>query len=304
MTAWIACDWGTSNLRLWALDADGRVLAERTSDKGMGRLAPDGYEPALLDLATQFLPADVCPFTVPVPVIVCGMAGARQGWREAPYLPVPCVPSGAGAVRVATRDPRLEVHILPGLSQTDPADVMRGEETQIAGLLHGDPGFDGVLCLPGTHSKWVRAAGGRVLHFGTVMTGELFALLSEHSVLRHTVGGGEDPAAFDAAVTAALADPAGWMTRLFPLRAEALLGDLSPATAGARLSGGLIGAELAAMRATWQGQQVALIGADRLSDLYARALTGQGVPVTRHDARALTLAGLKAAHAALGKVAA
>lgn len=294
MTQWLACDWGTSNLRLWAMDAGGRVLEERSSQNGMARLTPGAFEAALLELATEFLPVSGT-----LPVIICGMAGARQGWREAPYLPVPCAPAATGAVRVPTDEARLDVHILPGLSQADPADVMRGEETQIAGLLHEQPDFDGVLCLPGTHVKWVRIAGGQVQSFATSMTGELFALLADQSVLRHSVGPGWDDFAFDKAVHEALADPAGWVSRLFPLRAEALLGEPAPGVARARLSGGLIGAELAAMRPIWQDRPVGVVGADALSDLYVNALRREGARVTRHDAREMTLSGLRAAHGAL-----
>tara|TARA_R110002020_G_scaffold70506_5_gene182892 strand:+ start:968 stop:1870 length:903 start_codon:yes stop_codon:yes gene_type:complete len=295
--SWIGCDWGTSNLRLWAMDAEGRVLEERQSENGMGRLQPGAFEAALLELASEFLPASGT-----MPVVICGMAGARQGWREAPYLPVPCTPAAHGAVHVPTADPRLSVHILPGLSQADPADVMRGEETQIAGVLREDPGFDGVLCLPGTHVKWARVAGGQVQGFATSMTGELFALLADQSVLRHSVGAGWNDDAFDAAVHDALADPAGWVSRLFPLRAEALLGDPAPGVARSRLSGGLIGAELAAMRGIWQDRPVGIVGADALSDLYARALRQEGTTVTRNDAREMTLSGLRTAHAALSEV--
>ncbi|MEO1470674.1 MAG: 2-dehydro-3-deoxygalactonokinase, partial [Pseudomonadota bacterium] len=86
-TAWLAVDWGTTRLRAWAMDEAGRVLAERASDDGMARLAPEAFEPALLALVGDLLSDARVP--VPVPVTICGMAGARQGWREAPYRSVP-----------------------------------------------------------------------------------------------------------------------------------------------------------------------------------------------------------------------
>lgn len=292
--AWIAADWGTTNLRLWAFDAAGALLAERQSDRGMGRLAPDGYEPALMDLVGDLLDDER-----PVPVLICGMAGARQGWQEAAYRPVPCAPGGAGAIRVATRHPRLDVRILPGLSQAAPADVMRGEETQIAGFLDGAPGFDGILCLPGTHSKWVRVCDGRVESFRTCMTGEVFALLAEHSVLRHSLDEEWDDDAFDAALAGAVEAPEALPLHLFPLRAEALLSGQAPGVARARLSGLLIGAELAALRGFWQGHEVVLIGEARLAGLYARGLAALDVPTRREDAARMTLRGLQAARADL-----
>ncbi|MDZ4095977.1 MAG: 2-dehydro-3-deoxygalactonokinase, partial [Paracoccaceae bacterium] len=173
------------------------------------------------------------------------------------------------------------------------ADVMRGEETQIAGALALHPGFDGVICLPGTHSKWTHVSAGEVVSFQTCMTGELFALLSTQSVLRHGMAGdGWDDAAFDAALSDALSRPEKLATRLFSLRAEGLLAGLAPAQARARLSGLLIGIELAATRPYWLGQPVTLIGAEKLSGLYARALAAQGVVARQLPGAACTLAGL------------
>ncbi len=286
--AWIAVDWGTSNLRAWAMDSANTVLGEASSEDGMGTLARDGFEPALLRLITPWLSGG------PVPVIACGMVGSRQGWCEAPYRTVPCPPLDAAAQALApTTDPRLQVHIAPGLKQTAPPDVMRGEETQIAGALSLIPGYDGILCLPGTHSKWVQISAGEVVSFQTFMTGELFALLSEHSVLRHGMAGeGWDDAAFDIAVSDALSRPEKIAARLFALRAEGLIATLTPEAARARLSGLLIGIELAAARPYWLGQRVTLVGAAKLSTAYARALAAQGVEAERLPVTDCTLAGL------------
>lgn len=284
---WIAVDWGTSNLRAWAMGADGRVLAEAESDEGMGKLAPEGFEAALLRLITPWLAGNP-------PVLACGMVGSRQGWREAPYRAVPCTPLDRAALIAApTTDPRLNVTIAPGLMQADPADVMRGEETQIAGALRLLPGYDGVLCLPGTHSKWAHISAGEVVSFQTFMTGELFALLSTASVLRHGMqGSGWDEAAFDTAVTDALSRPERLGARLFSLRAQGLIAGLTPDAARARLSGLLIGMELAAARPYWLGQRVTLIGAEKLSTAYARALAAQGITAGRLSVTDCTLAGL------------
>lgn len=292
---WIAVDWGTSRLRLWPM-AGNRALTRIDSAGGMGTLARDAYEPLMLDLLADHLPADGT-----LPVICCGMAGARQGWAEAPYATVPCAPPTIEtATRVTTTDPRLSVHILPGIRQDSPADVMRGEETQIAGLLATRPGFDGVICLPGTHTKWVHVSAGEVISFRTFMTGELFALLAEASVLHHTIAAeGWDEPAFAAALDEAMARPAAIAAELFGLRAEALLHGLAPQTARARLSGMLIGLELAAARPYWLGQPVVVIGAPQIARAYLAALAAQGVPEDSAEAEAMTLAGLTAAHARL-----
>jgi 2-dehydro-3-deoxygalactonokinase len=292
--SWIAVDWGTSNLRAWAMDAAGRPLAEAAAPAGMGGLAPEAFEPALLAVIGPWL----APGRVTT-VVACGMVGSRQGWIEAPYAAVPCPPPRAAA-RPRTTAPRLAVHVLPGLRQDRPADVMRGEETQIAGLLAARPGFDGVACLPGTHSKWAHLSAGEVVSFATFMTGELFALLSEVSVLRHSLAGeGWSEPDFLEALDDSLARPERLAGRLFGLRAESLLHGLGPDRASARLSGLLIGAELAAAKPWWLGREVALIGAPRLAGTYARALASLGVAARSHDVAAMTLAGLAAAHDAL-----
>lgn len=290
---WIAADWGTSNLRVWAMTNAGEVLAEAQSDEGMGTLAQHAFEPALLRLVSDWLGART-------PVIACGMVGSRQGWQEAPYRAVPCTPCDGSLTKIATHDPRLAVYIIPGLKQQNPADVMRGEETQIAGYVAANPNFDGVIGLPGTHSKWAHISAKECVSFQTYMTGEIFACLTENSVLRHSVRTQDwSDAAFDTAVQDAMSNPARMAATLFSLRADSLLNDLPAGDARGRLSGLLIGAELAAARPYWLGQEIVLIGAPKLSALYARALTLLGCAPRLPEAQNLTLAGLSAAYLSL-----
>lgn len=295
---WIAADWGTSTLRVWAMDSAGAVLAEARSADGMAGLAPEDFEPAFLRLAGDWLEKGST-----INVIICGMAGSRQGWAEALYTPVPCPPFGSAAPTLApTRDPRLRVHLLPGLSQSTPPDVMRGEETQILGVLARRSSFDGIICLPGTHSKWVHVSAGEVVSFATFMTGELFDLLSTRSVLRHTLTGGDwSPDAFAAALDETLSRPERVAAKLFSLRAETLLNGLPPGPARARLSGLLIGLELAGARNWWLGRDVVLVGAPALADIYAAALHQCGLTADRLDPTETTLDGLRAARSAMAK---
>lgn len=299
MTAeWIAVDWGTTNLRVWIMGPNGVVVDHLSSDQGMGTLTPDAFEPALLGLIDGYLSPDHV-----TPVFCCGMVGARQGWAEAPYANVPTKPAQYDqALAVPSADSRISVHILPGLSQSHPADVMRGEETQIAGYLAQNPDFDGVLCLPGTHSKWAHISAGEVVSFKTYMTGELFALLSQGSVLRHSLGGPDwdntewDNDAFIAAVDHSYARPQSVAGDLFSIRARDLLVGTNAGQARAGLSGSLIGLELAAARPYWLGQQVVLIGAPAMVAIYDRALGHLGAMVARHSGDDVTLAGLCAAY--------
>jgi len=291
---WIAVDWGTSNLRAWAMDAEGAPLASASSAAGMGGLAPEAFEPALLALVGGWLAPGRA-----TEVVACGMVGARQGWIEAPYAAVPCAP-GRAFVTAPTADPRLAVRVLGGLSQAAPPDVMRGEETQIAGLIAATPRFDGIACLPGTHSKWAHVSAGEVVSFASFMTGELFALLARQSVLRHGVAaeGWSEPD-FAEAVEETLARPERLAARLFGIRAAGLLDGLAPERARARLSGLLIGAELAAARPYWLGREVVLVGAPAAAAAYAAALGLCGAATRHSEADATTLAGLAAARAAM-----
>lgn len=288
--AWIAVDWGTTNLRAWAMSADDEILAHACSRNGMSRLQPAEFEGALLQLVEPWLgPEPVC-------VIACGMVGARQGWIEAPYRTVPCPPLAQSFATPAVRNPYLQVRVIPGLKQENPADVMRGEETQIAGFLHENTSFDGVLCLPGTHTKWAHVSAGKVIGFQTFMTGENFALLSEQSVLRHSVDRESwDDQAFAAAVGDLLSRPERLAAKLFDIRAKELLHGQRGGGATATLSGVLLGVELAAARPYWSDQRVALVGAPPLVDFYAKALELQGIATEITDADRKTLTGLIAA---------
>ncbi|EBA13176.1 2-dehydro-3-deoxygalactonokinase [Roseobacter sp. CCS2] len=287
---WIAVDWGTSNMRAWAMSASGTVLAEATSDQGMGKLTKDGFEPALLSAVGDWING-------PTTVIACGMVGSRQGWIEAPYVATPCGTLPDGLVEAPTLHTDLTVYVIPGIKQTNPADVMRGEETQISGFLARNPGWDGVICLPGTHTKWVHISADEVVSFQTFMTGELFATIANETVLRHSIAAdGWDDAAFSAGLDMGISRPERLAARLFSLRANGLLNDMPGNAARAQLSGLLIGTELAAAKPYWLGQQIAVIGDSGLSKLYITALATQAAPAMQVNAQAITLAGLTTAY--------
>ncbi|MGR3394977.1 2-dehydro-3-deoxygalactonokinase [Pseudooceanicola nanhaiensis] len=168
-----------------------------------------------------------------------------------------------------------------------------GEETQIAGFLAAHPGFDGVICLPGTHTKWVHISAGEIVSFRTFLTGELFALLSTQSVLRHSVGPEDwDAAAFAEGATDAMTAPQELGSRLFSLRAGSLLDGTPPAACRARLSGLLIVLELAGARSYWLGREIAIVGAAALAGHYRAALAGVGADARLHPGEELALAGL------------
>ncbi len=279
MISWIGVDWGTTNLRAFAIDDNGLAMEEKSSPKGMSSLKPEEFEATLVELIDDWLDNERC-----IPVFACGMVGARQGWVEAQYRAVPCTPvSSSQLTNVKTTDRRIDVKILPGLCQSSPADVMRGEETQIAGS----------ICLPGTHSKWVRVKNGNVVSFRTFMTGEMFALLSEQSVLRHSVSEvGTDVGEFLKAVSIASEDPNSTTETMFSIRAGSLLADVEPTSARANLSGMLVGQELGVAKKFWDGLPVIVVGAQNLSKLYVRALKQLSVKVTVESGNTAVLDGL------------
>lgn len=304
MTAdWIAVDWGTSNLRAWGIDAAGEIAFSRSSDQGMGKLTPDAYPGVLKTLL-----GDAIDIAAPTDVLICGMAGARQGWREAPYLDAPADLSRLAAAGVSPEVPGsgLQATILPGvcLRNAGSEDVMRGEETQLLGLSSLGGGFDGLVVMPGTHSKWALLEGGRLTRFSTAMTGELFEVLATHSVLRHSLqgerDGEENTAGFDAGLAQGLDSPERLTATLFKVRAGALLSGRNSSWCAGFLSGLLIGAEIGGQRDWLGGAEVPLVGSPKLCALYAKGFAALGAKSRLVDATDATLSGLKAARAQRG----
>jgi 2-dehydro-3-deoxygalactonokinase len=281
-------------MRVWLIDGAGNVLAERRGDDGLITAQQKGFSTLLeRHLAAMGAPASL-------PVIICGMAGSRQGWLEAPYVTVPS-PIGAilaGAARIPGQ--ARDIRIVPGLAQReiDAPDVMRGEETQLAGAGLSAKGRQ-LVCMPGTHSKWVLIEDGAVAGFGTWPTGELFSVLAAHSILRHSLGEQPRPVTsdnpfFQRWCQTALAEGGDVTARLFSIRAAGLLHDLKPDDAAACLSGLLIGGEIASARRR-QGAGstgVVLIASGALAALYQTALGLAGLGVRTVDADEAVRAGL------------
>jgi 2-dehydro-3-deoxygalactonokinase len=289
----IAVDWGTSRLRAWLVDSGGRAIAEADSDQGIGTIS-GGHE-AIFEALVAAWPK--------VPAIMAGMVGSRQGWREAAYVPCPATPAALAMqiTRFATSGGR-PMAIVPGLVFAAPlrdGDVIRGEETQIIGLIDRQPDFSGTAILPGTHSKWARIEKGTVVDFQTFITGELFALLSQKSFLRHSVA--EDRRDLSQAPDFALAvkrtahDGLPFLGALFSVRARQLLTDVSRENNLAYLSGLVIGGEIAAARsvhALGSATAMRIVGSRSLARAYRKALEIVGLPAEALDGSELVLGGL------------
>lgn len=288
--AWVAADWGTSNLRVWLVDQDGRILQHGASGDGMSALEPHTFEAALLSLVDKWFSKEQA-----IRVIACGMVGAKQGWIEAPYRHAPCsFVHNEPMMAAPCKDPRLSVHIAPGICQLDPADVMRGEETQLLGWLTAHKAESGLVCMPGTHAKWVQVEQGRLSHFRTMMTGEVFALLRQHSVLRHSLGSDtQDKPSFLEGVRQGFDQPEKTFARLFSIRARGLVGVFTPAQASSYLSGLLIGSDIASNEALHDHPEgVTLIGQGALCEAYQTALDCIDVRSRIVDGTDAVLAGL------------
>lgn len=290
-----AVDWGTTRFRLWLVDAEGCILKEVHSEEGLTTALSVGFE-AILEKHLKRLDA---PDNLNV--VICGMAGARQGWKEARYLDAPADLYNVFENAVKVKAERRDIRILPGIAQRDSErpDVMRGEETQLLGCVSTSPpgNSTNTVCMPGTHSKWVSLDNTRVRYISTYMTGDLFSALSEHTILSMSMQDGAlvepDDQVFLANVERSIKSPQNLNMALFSLRASQLLGYSAPGSGRAALSGALIGMELAgALPEFGNPANVTLLGGGKLSDLYESALAALKIGITRIDAEKAGLAGL------------
>lgn len=276
----IAVDWGSSSLRAVLMDPQGQILQRRQFEQGVLQVPPGQFEQVFEQHLGDWLGQSraLC--------LISGMAGSRQGWREAPYCPCP-----AGFADLIPRLLWLRsgLALVPGLHAVNPSakgqtaagrdDVMRGEEIQIFGALALAGLAQAELILPGTHSKWVTVRDGRVQRFQTFMTGELYALLSQHSILARTLTPSAelDEPVFLAAVALAQQGP-GLLAHVFGTRTSALFERLRPDQQASHLSGLLIGEELRAITTQRNADnRLLLVGSTLLTRRYSLALGHLGL---------------------------
>jgi len=263
----IGIDWGTTAMRAFRLENQ-HILERREAPLGISSVGAGGFERALRDTVGDWLEAGESG------VLMCGMVGSRQGWREAPYVGCPAGADALAAGLLPVAFPGATVAIVPGVQGRDAAgvpEVMRGEETQLVGLM--DTGA-GLVCLPGTHSKWAVLADCSITGFTTHLTGEAFAALRGHTILgRMMQDGPAEPEAFLRGVARAQ-EGGGLLHHLFGVRTLGLFAALSERDAGSYLSGLLIGHEVAAAAPSGP---VHLVGAAPLCRLYALALEHHGI---------------------------
>lgn len=297
-SAFIAGDWGTSRLRLYLCDPSGHVLARA-----------EGEGAAVLDCAGRFAAA-VAPWDKAhgkLPALLGGMVGSTIGWHEVPYLSCPARPEAIAAAALRFEDDDRAIAIVPGLkcvSRTGAPDVMRGEEVQILGALRLYPELAKgcrIICMPGTHAKWVAVEDGAVMEFQTALSGELFDLLRKHSVLARD--GGEvraDSHAFTQGLDFFRRNAqADLLHLLFSTRSRVVTGEMPKADGASYLSGLVLGADVDTAVSLFNlspEDTVHLICAPALAALYGKALAQYGLKINVLDGDACALAGLVRIH--------
>ena len=286
--ALIAIDWGSSSFRAYLMSEEADVLDEIASGDGIGSVDSGAYPATLRRLVGRWLDAHAA-----LPVIASGMVGSRHGWREAAYVQCPAGPRDVASHLTQVEADGRRVALAPGLSYVDDAglpDVMRGEETEIFGI--ADSGAR-LIVLPGSHSKWARVEGERVVAFKTFVTGELFAALRDHTVLGAFARAAPERAPGEAfalgverGAAAAGNGKSGLLGLMFGARTLPLMGKLDPDDSGEYLSGLLIGAEIGEARRLYSGEAPHVAGAEALVKRYIAAFGALGVAARAAPPRA------------------
>jgi 2-dehydro-3-deoxygalactonokinase len=281
----IAVDWGTTNRRGYAIGPDGRMTGEFEDDQGILAVPKDGFPAAVAELRAKLGDR---------PLLMAGMVGSNRGWVEAPYVSCPGgLPELAAGLKWVEPE---RIAIVPGVCYAagEAADVMRGEEVQILGAYgEGMIPSDATICHPGTHNKWISLEDGRIAAFRTVMTGEMFNLLREHSILADLLKEDAEPGeAFEAGVRRGL-EGDELTAELFSVRARVLLGKARREDAASYTSGLLIGTDIRiGLRSAGSGA-IVVMGRPELTELFAGALRIAGREAREVDGEEAFLAGVK-----------
>ncbi len=288
MSRWIAVDWGTSFFRAYLIE-DELVSDKIETSDGMKFIQQNDFEKKFISLIEKWLIKGQV-----VEVLASGMLGARQGWMEAPYEKTPCNLNNINYVSPLVNDDRFSLKIFSGVSQINPPDVMRGEETQVAGFFYQNLNFNGSVCLPGTHSKWIKVKNGLIEHFKTYMSGELFEVIKKNTVLTHSLMSEKiDKKEFLNSANKIFQNPEYLTSALFQIRADDLINSRGPEIYNSRLSGYLLGIELLGAREYWEKRDIALIGGEKVMELYASLLEDKVLTLKKFSAEDMVLEGLK-----------
>lgn len=286
MNLWVALDWGTSNFRAYLMD-NNNVIDQVSTQEGMKFIDQNEFEKILI----KNIDAWNNKFDIKV-IIASGMVGAKQGWIEVPYINSPCDIRNVNFKTFKILDDA-NIHILSGVSQFNPSDVMRGEETQIAGFLLNNVDFNGSICLPGTHSKWVNMNSYNIQEFTTFLTGELYEIVKKYSILNHSLNTTElDDEIVKSSAKLIIENPSFISNKLFEIRADNLLKNSNQTSNNSKLVGYLLGIELSGSRTYWEDKDLVIIGSSNLNKYYELILNGRSNSIRLFNSSDMALNGL------------
>ena len=286
MNLWVALDWGTSNFRAYLMD-NNNVIDQVSTQEGMKFIDQNEFEKILI----KNIDAWNNKFDIKV-IIASGMVGAKQGWIEVPYINSPCDIRNVNFKTFKILDDA-NIHILSGVSQFNPSDVMRGEETQIAGFLLNNVDFNGSICLPGTHSKWVNMNSYNIQEFTTFLTGELYEIVKKYSILNHSLNTTElDDEIVKSSAKLIIENPSFISNKLFEIRADNLLKNSNQTSNNSKLVGYLLGIELCGSRTYWEDKDLVIIGSSNLNKYYELILNGRSNSIRLFNSSDMALNGL------------
>jgi 2-dehydro-3-deoxygalactonokinase len=278
----IGLDWGTTSFRAYLVNSDGEVIDQVSAPEGILAIKDGAFE--------QALEQHIAAWDKSLPLIASGMITSRQGLLELPYVDCPAGPDDlAKAVHTQELASGRRIHFLTGLHLNSPSlghDVMRSEETQVFGALEtGAKHF----VTPGTHSKWIDVADGKIINFATYVTGETFAVMKAHSILGRLMAGDvDDEAAFLKGIDRAFADPAGLLHNLFSARSLGLYQELAADKISSYLSGLIIGAEIGhAISMRDSTQHYVVLASPAIGGKYITAMKHAGLRVSLGDPLAI-----------------
>ncbi len=282
---WIAIDWGTTNFRAWIIK-DKKILKEINKPHGIKNIPDKNFEKTLINNIK--LPNKI---NNKIKILSCGMIGSKQGWFDTGYNENLIIKKNI-LVKVKTKNKNLDFYIVKGIFQNNPYDVIRGEETQILGYLHSNKKFSGFICLPGTHSKWVKIMKGKVIKFKTYMTGELFEVISNHSILKHSINDKKiNTKIFTNAVSKSQKINFNFFDHLFEFRSRTLLTN-KKYYPKSEILGYLIGSEIKSNFDNIKNLEVVIIGSNDNSKLYSQAMKELKIKNTIVDSKNITITAL------------
>ena len=286
MNHWVALDWGTSNFRAYLME-NNNVIDQVSTQEGMKFVDQKEFENTLVKNITPWKKK----FDINI-VIASGMVGAKQGWIEVPYIKSPCNIRNLNFKTINILDD-INVHILSGVSQSNPSDVMRGEETQIAGFLLNNIDFNGSICLPGTHSKWVNLNSYEIKKFTSFLTGELYEIVKKYSILKHSLNTTRlEDEIVKSAANLIIENPSFISNKLFEIRAENLLKNSNQTSNNSKLVGYLLGIELSGSKTYWEDKDLVIIGSSNLNKYYELILNGRSKSIQLFNSNDMVLNGL------------